>query len=166
MIAEDKALLQNGDFQAVVFVKGVDSNYAEVSGVPQKMVRGNFNLGTAEDPRMVMGVGIENAVGIMSDRALLPLTLYLPKKGVKDISDPLDALSEGLVIPSGSFAIQQDFDNKYLITNIDFTKLYLNFQKDEYSAVEIAVTEEKLVEEVKSEIKKILGSIFFSSGPI
>jgi len=160
MIAEDKALLQNGDFQAVVFVKGVDSNYAKVSGVPQKMARGNFNLGTAEDPRMVMGVGIENAIGILSDRALVPLTLYLPKKGVKDISDPLDALSEGLVIPSGSFAIQQDFDNKYLITNIDFTKLYLNFQKDEYSAVEIAVKEEKLVEEVKDEIKKLLGPSF------
>jgi len=160
MIAEDKALLQNGDFQAVVFVKGVDSNYAKVSGVPQKMVRGNFNLGNAEDPRMVMGVGIENAIGILSDRALIPLTLYLPKKGVKDISDPLEALSEGLVIPSGSFAIQQDFDNKYLITNIDFTKLYLNFQKDEYSAVEIAVKEEKLVEDVKTELKKLLGPSF------
>jgi lipoprotein-releasing system permease protein len=90
-IAEEKALLQNGDFQAVVFVKGVDDHYSEVSGVPQKMVRGNFNLGTAESPRMVMGVGIENAIGILSDRALLPLTLYLPKKGVKDLSDPLDA---------------------------------------------------------------------------
>ena len=160
MIAEEKALLQNGDFQAVVFVKGVDSNYAKVSGVPQKMARGNFNLGTAEDPRMVMGVGIENAIGILSDRALLPLTLYLPKKGVKDLSDPLDALSEGLVIPSGSFAIQQDFDNKYLITNIDFARHYLNYGEDEYSALEVSVKEEKLVPEVKSAIRAALGPNF------
>jgi lipoprotein-releasing system permease protein len=159
-IAEEKALLQNGDFQAVVFVKGVDDHYGEVSGVPQKMVRGNFNLGNAESPRMVMGVGIENAIGILSDRALLPLTLYLPKKGVKDLSDPLEALSEGLVIPSGSFAIQQDFDNKYLITNIDFAKHYLNYTKDEYSALEVSVKEEKLVPEVKSAIRAALGPNF------
>ncbi len=160
MIAEDKALLQNGDFQAVVFVKGVDVHYGEVSGVPQKMVRGSFNVGNAIDPRMVMGVGIENAIGILSDRALLPLTLYLPKKGVRDLSDPLAALSEGLVIPSGSFAIQQDFDNKYLITNIDFTKQYLNYGADEYSAVEIAVTEQKMVDVVKAEVKQQLGANF------
>jgi len=159
-IAEEKALLQNGDFQAVVFVKGVDEHYGEVSGVPQKMVRGNFNLGNAEFPRMVMGVGIENAIGILSDRALLPLTLYLPKKGVKDLSDPLDALSEGLVIPSGSFAIQQDFDNKYLITNIDFARHYLNYGEDEYSALEVSVKEEKLVPEVKSAIQSALGPNF------
>ncbi len=160
MIAEEKALLQNGDFQAVVFVKGVDEHYPEVSGVPQKMVRGTFDLGTAESPRMVMGVGIENAVGILSDRALLPLTLYLPKKGVKDLSDPLEALSEGLVIPSGSFAIQQDFDNKYMITNIGFAKQYLNYQQDEYSAVEISVKEEKLVAEIKKTIQQALGPAF------
>ncbi len=160
MIAEEKALLQNGDFQAVVFVKGVDEHYPEVSGVPQKMIRGTFDLGTAESPRMVMGVGIENAIGILSDRALLPLTLYLPKKGVKDLSDPLEALSEGLVIPSGSFAIQQDFDNKYMITNIGFAKQYLNYQQDEYSAVEISVKEVKLVPEIKNTIQQALGPAF------
>ncbi len=159
-IAEEKALLQNGDFQAVVFVKGVDQHYGEVSGVPQKIVRGTFNLGSAESPRIVMGVGIENAIGVLSDRALLPLTLYLPKKGVTDMSDPLNALSEGLVIPSGSFAIQQDFDNKYLITNIDFIKQYLNYQPDEYSALEVSVKEEKLVPEVKEELRKTLGANF------
>lgn len=159
-IAEEKALLQNGDFQAVVFVKGVDQHYGEVSGVPQKMIRGSFNLGDLESPRMVMGVGIENAIGILSDRALLPLTLYLPRKGVKDLSDPLNALSEGLVIPSGSFAIQQDFDNKYLITNIDFVKRYLNYQENEYSAIEISVKEEKLVEEIKKQIQGSLGPNF------
>jgi lipoprotein-releasing system permease protein len=160
MIAEEKALLQNGDFQAVVFVKGVDEHYPEVSGVPQKMIRGTFDLGTAESPRMVMGVGIENAIGILSDRALLPLTLYMPKKGVKDLSDPLEALSEGLVIPSGSFAIQQDFDNKYMITNIGFTKQYLNYQQDEYSAVEISVKEAKLVEDIKNTLQQALGPAF------
>ena len=158
MIAEEKALLQNGDFQAVVFVKGVDEHYGEVGGVPAKMIRGNFNLGNTDSPRAVMGVGIENAIGILSDRALLPLTLYLPRKNMKDLSNPLDALSEGLLVPSGSFAIQQDFDNKYLLTNIGFVKQYLNYDPDEYSSVEVSVKEEGLVPEVKKNLQAFLGN--------
>src|SRR4051794_1805726 len=32
LIAEEKALLQNGDFQSVVILKGVDKNYKYVTG--------------------------------------------------------------------------------------------------------------------------------------
>jgi lipoprotein-releasing system permease protein len=39
-IAEEKALLQNGEYQAIVFIKGVDSNYASVAGVPGNRIRG------------------------------------------------------------------------------------------------------------------------------
>ena len=38
MIAEEKALLQNGDFQSVVILKGVDRNYKNVTGVAKKIV--------------------------------------------------------------------------------------------------------------------------------
>jgi len=111
---------------------------------------------------IIWNVNPTDTTGIMKFDLVAPKGKWKVKsfKGVKDISDPLDALSEGLVIPSGSFAIQQDFDNKYLITNIDFTKLYLNFQKDEYSAVEIAVKEARMVDEVKAEIKTLLGPSF------
>ena len=34
MEVEEKALLQNGELQTVVYLKGVDSSYNEVSGVP------------------------------------------------------------------------------------------------------------------------------------
>ena len=47
---EEKALLQNGEQQTVVLLKGVDSNYYKVSGVPQKMFHGTFNIGTIGDP--------------------------------------------------------------------------------------------------------------------
>src|SRR6476620_3963255 len=32
LVAQEKALLQNGERQSVAFLKGVDSNYAKVSG--------------------------------------------------------------------------------------------------------------------------------------
>jgi lipoprotein-releasing system permease protein len=157
-LAEEKALLQNGEFQTVVYLKGVDDDYGKVAGVPANIVRGNFDLGNADSPRVVMGVGIENAIGVFTDRAILPLTIYMPKKGANDLSNPLDALSVGLVRTSGSFAIQQEFDNKYILTNLDFARQYLNFGDDEYSAAEIAVESQDQVALVKQELVNLLGN--------
>jgi lipoprotein-releasing system permease protein len=157
-LAEEKALLQNGEFQTVVYLKGVDSEYGNVAGVPANIVRGNFDLGNADSPRVVMGVGIENAIGVFTDRAILPLTIYMPKKGANDLSNPLEALSVGLVRTSGSFAIQQEFDNKYILTNLDFAKQYLNFSDDEYSAAEISVRSENDVPVVKQQLTNLLGN--------
>ena len=39
LTAESKALIQNDMLQAVVHIKGVDSNYAHVSGEPSSMYR-------------------------------------------------------------------------------------------------------------------------------
>ncbi len=80
---EEKALLQNGEQQTVVLLRGVDANFSKVSGVPQKMYHGNFNIGTLNDPKLVLGSGIESAIGVQSDRNLFPLTIFLPKKPVK-----------------------------------------------------------------------------------
>lgn len=137
---EEKALLQSGEQQTVVLLKGVDSDYNQVSGVPQKMYHGTFNVGTIDNPKLILGAGIENALGIQSDRNLFPVTVFLPKKTNSGSPNPLSALSEGNATTSGSFAIQQDFDNKYVITNLAFMKQQMNYQHDEYSALEISLS--------------------------
>ena len=87
----------------------------------------------------MLGSGIENAIGVEADKNLFPVTVFLPKKTSQAESNPLSALSEGNANTSGSFAIQQDFDNKYVITNIDFVKQQMNYAPDEYSALEISL---------------------------
>lgn len=141
MIMEEKALLQNGELQSIVYMKGVDNHYTAVAGVPDRVVKGKFNTGTADKPAMVLGTGVESTIGIQADRALVPLTVYLPKRGVSmDANDPLQSLSASNVNSSGTFAIQQDFDSKYVITNLDFMKRILNLQPDEYGGVEIKLS--------------------------
>jgi lipoprotein-releasing system permease protein len=154
---EEKALLQNGDQQTVVLLKGVDSNYYKVSGVPQKMYHGVFNVGTLDNPKLVLGSGIENALSIQADRNLFPITVFLPKKTNSENANPLSALSEGNATTSGSFAIQQDFDNKYVITNLPFMRQQMNYQPDEYSALEISLSDPNQSGKFTKTIQKILG---------
>jgi lipoprotein-releasing system permease protein len=125
------------------------------------MVRGKFLPGTADHPGAILGVGVETALGVESDRNLFPLALYLPKKGASvDMADPMQSLSTGNIGTVGAFAIQQDFDNTYVITNIGFVKQMLNLGPDEYSAGEIAVVNPEKTQQVRDGLQQLLGSAY------
>lgn len=159
LIAEEKALLVNGDNQSIVFVKGVDTNYIHINNIQLHMVRGRFSLGNAQKPQLIVGAGIENALGLDVERSLYPLTLYMPNTRADNMLS-----SEGLyaynVIPAGTFMIQEDFDNKYVFTNLAFVKYMLNMQPNEYSAVEIKLLQNVNAQETKASIKNLLGQTF------
>jgi len=160
LIAEEKALLKNGDDQTIVYLKGVDSNYTKVTGVGSKIVDGVFDIGTAEDPRLVVGAGIQNSVSIsVEDPNISKLTVILPKIKINS-SDPLESLSEGTAKAAGVFAIQQEFDSKYAITNIDFVKQQMGFAADEYSAAEIKLNNNADVQAIQQQLSKLLGSTY------
>lgn len=155
---EEKALLQNGDYPALVFIKGVDDHYQQVNNVAGRLVRGKFLLGTSEQPIAVLGVGVESTLQIESDRAILPITAYLPRKGLNiNETDPLQSLGSGNISTSGSFAIQQDFDNNYVITNLDFVKRMLGLRPNDYGAVEIALDNKQDDEKIKNGLQQLLG---------
>lgn len=156
LTVEEKALLQNGDYQTIVYLKGVDENYTSVTGVAEHVVKGKFDVGTSDFPLLVLGAGIENAAGIQSDRNLSPLTIYLPRKSEVNLSDPMRALSADTVNTSGTFIIQQDFDNKYAITNLPFIKRMLNLPPDSYSAAEIALLPNIDVDKIQLQLQQLL----------
>jgi lipoprotein-releasing system permease protein len=159
LIVEDKALLQNGEPLSIVSLKGVDSNYVHLTSIEQKVVKGKFDIGTADHPSVVLGVGIENALGVEADRDILPLSVYLFKKtNDLNVADPQSSLSTENIFTSGAFLIQQDFDNKYGFTNIDFMKHMLGLQADEFSGAEIALKDEKQSDNIKQVLQKLLGN--------
>lgn len=159
LVAEEKALLKNYDAQSVIYLKGVDDNYATVSGVAAKTNRGKYFTGTTEDPYLVTGSGIQNATALNFDPAVAAgeLTVILPKKNSRN-NDPMQSLSEGFITAAGSFTIQQEFDDKYAITNIGFVKQQMGFATDEYSAVEIKLKEKTDPAEARNIIATLLGN--------
>lgn len=156
MVVEENVHLQNGDYRTNAVIKGVDENYNKASGVSSMISNGQFVTGSVETPALVLGVGIENALNLMSDRAINPVTAYLPKRGVTS-SNPLEAISTVNLQPTGSFSIQQDFDNKYVITNIDILKEMLGLKPNEYSSAEIKLANVKDEEQTIASLKQLLG---------
>lgn len=159
LVVEDRAVLENGDVHAIAYLKGVDENFKKVTGVADKMERGTFDVGTGDHPLAVLGAGIENNLDVQADRALLPLSVYLFRKGGTDYTaDPMSSLSNETMATSGDFRIQQDFDDHYVITNLAFMKRMLNLRPDEYGDVELAVNDPARVATVQAAIQKLLGN--------
>jgi lipoprotein-releasing system permease protein len=156
-IVEEKALLQSGENQTVAILKAADDQYRYVTDVADYMVRGSFDLGTADEPLLVLGVGLEGALGILSDQGLFSVRVILPRKGGGEQLDPLEDISIAEAQPKGSFFIQQDFDNKYALTNIEFARRALRMGENEYSALEIRVTDPANPEAAQAAIQQLLG---------
>lgn len=157
---EEKALLQSGDLQTVVLLKGVDKNYNRVSGVSEHMYHGEFDIGSVNRPKLVLGSGIEGAIGIIADRNPFPVTLFLPKRTQSQSGSAIAALSEGNAVTSGSFAIQQDFDNKYVITNLAFVKQQMNYGPNDYTSLEISLVQPNRAKKFTKELQTLLGDRF------
>ena len=157
LVVEEKALVQNGDYQSVMYLKGVDDNYRYVTGVANHIIKGEYDLGTEDAPKLILGDGIEGALGIQADRNIFVLKIYLPRKSNSEQIDPLNDISNDSIRTSSAFRIQQDFDNKYGITNIAFAKKALKIGTDDYSGVEISLTDPSAADKIKVEVERIFG---------
>jgi transcription antitermination factor NusB len=115
-VIEEKALLANGDYQSIVVVKGVDSVFTRTNNINKHIVRGSYTMGDLQNPGIVIGAGIENAVGADVTKGGFPLTLYTPNKGAG--FDAVDGMFAFNVTGKGVFAVQQEFDNKFIFTNL------------------------------------------------
>jgi lipoprotein-releasing system permease protein len=126
-----------------------------------KLVKGKFDLGTEDHPGAVLGSGIENALGIESDRSIQPMTVYLFKNGhVSEAADPIESLSTGNLAATGTFVIQQDFDNKYVITNLAFLKQELGLGPEQFSGIEIALHDPAQADLIKSKLSLLFGTSY------
>ncbi|WP_315819909.1 hypothetical protein [Paraflavitalea speifideaquila] len=147
----------NGDIQVPVELKGVDDAYKEVTGVAGNIIRGEYNTGTADRPVIVLGNGVEGALDIESDKNLFPLTAYIFRGESANVADLYQSVASENMITGGTFLIQADIDNKYAITNINFMRRMLAFKDNEYSRIEIKLTDENKAAAAGKSIQQIFG---------
>jgi lipoprotein-releasing system permease protein len=173
LVVEEKAVLQTKsigadgadatlEMQQLVHLKGVDDNYRYTTGVADHLYKGEYDTGDDENPMLIIGAGLESALKVSADNPLDPLIVYIPRRtGSERLGEnPMDEYSIDTMHLSSSFAIQQDFDNKYGITNIAFLKQALQWGPDEYSGLEIALKDPEAAEDIQKELQRTFGAAY------
>ncbi len=159
LVVEEKALLMNGDNQSIVIVKGIDEANTGVNNISQHIVNGKFNTGTSDAPRLVLGTGVAYAIGANVENSLTPLVLNLPNKQAAKFNSE-EGFNSYSLYASGSYAVQQEFDDKYVFTNLPFLKYMLYMGADDYTAVELKLAPNANTDKVIAKLKTLLGKDF------
>lgn len=158
LVAQDRGILENGDQRVPAYVKGVDSNFLKVSGVGKAIEQGNFQTGTADQPLAVLGSGIQASLEIEANKALLPIGVYLFRRGSTDLSmDPMRSVNHESMATAGDFRIQEDFDQNYVITNIGFVKRMTEMGPNEYTAAEFSIDDPSRAVQIRAMMAQTLG---------
>ena len=158
-IVEEKAVLVNGEAQTIIYLKGVDSNYLQVSRLKSHIVHGKYNTGNADNPLIILGVGVESAIATDASESSTPFVIYLPNRDAKHLNS-LDAMNSANINASGSFLVQQEFDNKYAFTNLPFVQYMLNLEPNQYSSIELALKPDVNENKVQQQLQAALGKSF------
>ncbi|HAI75190.1 MAG TPA: hypothetical protein DCM08_03010 [Microscillaceae bacterium] len=161
-IIEDNAVLRYQDVQMVVNLKGVSENYRKQSNVERAMVRGEFTLRRGNTQYAVTGRGVQRSMGISLSNQTDLMELWYPKRS-KKISlgeiNPEKNFNRKFILPVGIFAVEQQYDEKYVFVPISFAESLLEYNQRRTS-LEIKVKPNYTVAQVQKALQKKLGSQF------
>lgn len=161
---EENALLRFRDQQFIATLQGVDEHFEEVCDVSKCIYKGQFslasdtNINNEIEHNVVLGAGVAQSLGLSADFTTEPIQLFIPNRKSENISaDPMNAFRSERVYGVGTFAIQQDFDVKYVFVDFNLLKNLLQYE-NQISLIRIALKNNANDVSVKQQLQKILGN--------
>ncbi|MGE5349988.1 MAG: ABC transporter permease, partial [Actinomycetota bacterium] len=156
---EENALLRFEEQQYIATVKGVSLNYAEVTDLDTAMWDGSFTLQDENGrPYAIAGLGVANYLGIRLN-FVSPLAIYIPDRNAKIRGTPDNEFTRKYIYLSGIFAVEQEFDSKYLFLPVDFARELLGYT-DEVSAIEVRMKPGADEKKTQNAIREVMGDNF------
>lgn len=152
---EENALLKYDDQQYIATVKGVSDNFGNISGVDTMLAVGDFILNHNNQPYAIVGQGVAYYLSLNLNY-IDPIVIFVPKRNAKIGINPEQAFNRNYIFPSAVFAIQQDYDTKYILVPLDYSQKLFDYT-NEVSALEVKLKEGFSVEKIQKEIQEILG---------
>lgn len=155
-IVEGNALLKLNEKQTIATVKGVSSDFAKMNSFDTLVFDGKFSV---EKNNIVLGRGLSYVLDANVNSLVAPISVYAPKRGDVNSINPEDGLNELKVYPAGLFAINDEFDNKYVLMNIQNARSLFDYTT-EVTAIELSIDKNADKVDVQKNIQLVLGDAF------
>ena len=158
-ILEDNALVKYKSQQCFATIRGVSKSFLPMSRFDTLVRDGNYLLNNGEHATAVLGKGVAYQLNLNLGDQSSPITAFVPRRGYASAINPDDAFTKRTALPSGIFSINDDFDYKYILVDIDFARDLLDY-KNEVSAIDLGIKKGSNYEKIESEIRRIIGPQF------
>ncbi len=158
-VFESNALVRYGKNQCIATIKGVSDNYEKVSNI-DSAISGRYLLHDDEYNYAILGAGVEEKLNIDINGPSPIITIYVPRRGLAVTSiDPSSAFNQNIIYFSGTFAIQQDFDNKYVLVPLSFAQDLTGYSHS-VTALELSTLPKASIDDIQQQVAKIMGDNF------
>ena len=156
---EDQALAVYNGRQAMVYIKGVEDNFDQLTHIREILWGpGEFELHAADLHYGILGIRLAEQLGTGA-RFDKSLQIYAPRReGQLDMGDPADGfVQDELFSPGVVFEVlQAKYDRNYILTSIGFARRLFNRQ-GEVSALELRLKPGSDFEATKQKISQMCG---------
>jgi lipoprotein-releasing system permease protein len=157
-IIEEAAMLKYGSRQYFATIKGIPPNYAGYTNIDSLIVDGKFLLNENGTDYAVVGQGVAYNLGI-GLTFIDPIRIIVPKKGRQMALNPARAINYNSIFPSGTFAVLEEVDSKYVLVPFNYAKDLFESGPN-ISSIEIGLDKNASVKEVQKKLQNILGGGF------
>lgn len=153
-VIEERVFLDFKSKNKTAYIKGVDENYLRVNSLDSAIVIGTWFA--PNEAQVVIGNNIsrELSMGLFDYSGLLEI--LVPRPGTGQITDPNNAFNSQNAIASGIYSINEELDGKYVFSSISYARDLLNLKPSEITALELKLTPDADVEQVKGSVKNII----------
>ncbi len=161
-IVEENMWITYKERNKIATVRGVSDSYAAMTGIDTMLHLGRYELKNGQsDQYIVMGLGMYYELGINHYDAHTPVGVHIPKRNTNIGSLSFEkAFNSEYALTTGVFNIQDDFDRKYILADIDFVRRLMNYADDEVSSIAINVRQPEELSDTKAEIQRLLGESY------
>ena len=156
-VVEENALLKHGNRQYIARMKGVSSEYEQMTAIDSMIIDGEYILEQGDRAFGVFGAGVSYHLGVVPNLFTDPVQIYVPSRSA-DFKPGLDQdFNKGNVSPAGVFSIQQDFDESIVLVPIWFARDLMEYTT-EVTSLEVGLADGARLDEVKASIRDICGA--------
>nr|WP_299341312.1 FtsX-like permease family protein [Allomuricauda sp.] len=153
---EERAYLTFRDKSCIAFIKGIDHEYRNVTGVDSTLYFGNWGV---TEYNTVMGIGIYNLLGAPVDNYQNPISVLAPKPGKGSINQqslnakPYNQLP---LVVSGVYAVEENLDKKYIFVQLPLVQDLLEKDSTQVSGINFKLNGESSINDLKQNIRSSL----------
>ncbi len=158
-VVEENALLKYRSEQYIITLKGVSDDFLHDNPLDTMLYDGDFILKMGNADMAIMGYLVAYHLGARINDFEHPVFIYVPKRMGKTLGRLDNAFNIMPVYPSAVFAVQQEFDSKYVIISLDLARELLQY-KNEVTDIEIRLDPSADMEHIQEKVKEIAGNRF------
>jgi len=158
-VVEENVVFNYRNTQNVVRLKGIGDDLLEFHKLDTFLLTGDVKFNEEDKEFAVLGVGVAYELGILVESDMIPIEAIFPKNVRAGAMPSANPLNRRRIYPSGIFQIEQNYDEKYVLSSLAFVQQLTGY-RNRYTSLEVYLADNAQMDRVKSQILDLMGDDF------